>query len=168
VVGLASGYALAAAWLIALAAAGLVLLAAALARPPSRSRLIAQAWCLITPHRVTTGCRRGRVQTTDGKPPVVLYTTPAAFGERVTLWCPAGITHGDLGAARDVLRAACWVSGVRVLASALDPHVVVLEVIRCRAAAPRDEADPAWAWSDSADPAEPAWHGGPGHHRPFG
>jgi hypothetical protein len=174
-VGLASGYALAAAWLITLAAAGLVLLAAGLARPPSRGRLIARAWCVVTPHRVRTGCRRARVQTTDGSPPIILYTTPAAFGERVTLWCPDGMTYGDLGAARDVLRAVCRAGNVRVLASARYPHFVVLEVIRRRTAGPRDEADPAWPHigrdgeADGADAtAEPALQGGPRHHRPFG
>ena len=56
-VALASGYALGAAWLIALVAVGLVLLAAGLAWPPSRRRLVARAWCVITPHRVLTGCQ---------------------------------------------------------------------------------------------------------------
>jgi hypothetical protein len=42
-------------WLIATAAAVLAVLAAALAWPPSRRRVIARAWCVITPHRVRTG-----------------------------------------------------------------------------------------------------------------
>ena len=100
---------------------------------------------------------------------------PAAFGERVTLWCQAGITHGDLEAARDVLRAACRAHDVRVVASARDAHVVVLEVIRRLPAGPHDEVISDWPClnyggeeEDSADPGEPALHGGPGHHRPFG
>ena len=44
----AIGYALGLAWLIAIAAAALALLVAALAWPPSRQRLIARAWCVIT------------------------------------------------------------------------------------------------------------------------
>ena len=172
VVGLAGGYALAAVWLIVLAAAGLVLLAVGLARPRSRSRLIARAWCVITPHRVRTGCRRASVRTAGGGPPKIQYTTPAAFGERVTLWCPPRITFGDLVAARAVLRGACWASDVRVLASV--PPFVVLEIIRRRTAGPRGEADPArpdmsrGGEADSADPVELALHGGPAHHRPFG
>jgi hypothetical protein len=170
-VGLASGYALGAAWLIAIAAVGLAGLAAGLAWAPSRRRLIARAWCLVTPHRVRTGCRHAWVQTRDGRLPVILYTTPAAFGERVTLWCRAGITAGDLEAARDVLRAACWASDVRVIASARYAHVVVLEVIRRRAAGPGDEDTPAWSRggeADGADPGEPASFAGRGYHRPFG
>jgi hypothetical protein len=171
-VGVASGDKLGAAGLIAITAAGLALLVAALIWPPARKRLIARAWCVITPHRVRTGCRRASVRTADGRPPKILYTTPAAFGERVTLWCPAGITYGDFGAARAALRAACWASDARVLASV--PPFVVLEIIRRRTAGPRGEADPAWpdmsrgGGANSADPVELALHGGPAHHRPFG
>lgn len=174
VVVLASGYTLGAAWLIAIAAIGLAGLAAGLAWPPSRRRLIARAWCVITPHRVRTGCRHAWVQTRDGRLPVVLYTTPAAFGERVTLWCRAGITAGDLEAARDVLRVACWASDVRVVASARYAQVVVLEVIRHRPPGPPDRGSPAWPHldhggeGDDADPGEPALYGGLGHHGPFG
>jgi hypothetical protein len=172
-VGLASGYALGAAWLIAITTAGLVLLAAGLAWPPSRRRLVARAWCVITPHRVLTGCRHAWVQTRDGRLPVILFTTPAGFGERVTLWCRAGITHGDLEGARDILRAACWASDVRVVASARYAHVVVLEVIRRLPPGPPDEGIAGWPLlnrgeTDSADPEEPAWHGGLGHRGPFG
>ena len=173
-VGLASGYALGAAWLIAIATVGLVLLAAGLAWPPWRRRLAARAWCVITPRRVLTGCRHAWAQTRDGRLPVILYTTPTACGERVTLWCRAGITHGDLEGARDILRAACWASDVRVAASARYAHVVVLDVIRHLPPGPADQVTPAWPYLDQggeaegADPGEPAWSGGPGHHRPFG
>ena len=88
-------------WLIAVAAATMAILAAALIWPPSRQRTIARAWCVITPHRVRTGCAHAWIQTRDGHLPVVLYTVPAHFGERVWLWCRAGITAGDLEAARD-------------------------------------------------------------------
>ena len=173
VVTLASGYALGAAWLAAVAAIGLVVLAGGLAYPPSRRRLIARAWCVITSHRVRAGCRHARVRTRDGRLPIILYTTPAAFGERVTLWCRAGITHGDLEAARDVLRAACRARDVRVVVSARYPHVVVLEVIRRLPVEPPREAISAWPYigrdsdADGAGPGEPVLHGGPGHHRPF-
>jgi hypothetical protein len=159
VVALASGYELGAAWLIVMAGAGLAALAAGLARAPARRRLIARAWCVITPHRVRAGCRHAWVQAPDGRLPVILYTTPAGFGERVALWCPAGITRGDLEGARDVLRAACWARDVRVVASMHDAHVVALEVIRhLRPPGPPDDTEP----------EEPALFAGLGHHRPFG
>jgi hypothetical protein len=174
-VALAGGYALGAAGLLAIAATGVVLLAAALAWAPSRRRLIARAWCVITPHRVRTGCMHSWVQSRDGRLPVILHTTPAAFGERVTLWCRAGITAGDLEAARDILRAACWASDVRVVASARYRHIVVLEVVRHLPAESADDVTaPAWPYldrggeADGADPEEPALYGGTGGHRPFG
>jgi len=64
-------------WLIAVAAATMAILAAALIWPPSRQRIIARAWCVITPHRVRTGCAHAWIQTRDGRLPVVLYTVPA-------------------------------------------------------------------------------------------
>lgn len=174
VVGLASGYVLGVAWLIAIAVIGLALLAGGLAWPPSRRRLIARAWCVITPHRVRTGCAHAWVQTRNGRLPTVLYTTQAAFGERVTLWCRAGITAADLEAARDILRSACWASDVRVVTSVRYRHIVVLEVIRRLPGEPPGQAIPAWPQlnrggePEGADPEEPALYGGLGHHRPFG
>ena len=75
--------------------------------------------------------------------------------------------------ARDILRAACWASDVRVVASTRYAHVVVLEVIRRLPPGPADEGIAGWPFlnrgeTDSVDPEEPAWHGGPGHHGPFG
>ena len=172
-VALASGYALGAVWLIALMATGLGLLAASLSWAPTRQRLIARAWCVITPHRVRTGCAHAWVQSRDGRLPVVLYTTRADFGERVTLWCRAGITAGDLLAARDILRSACWASDVRVVASARYPHIVVLEVIRRGSAGRPGTLTEGWPYLDRGEPdaddaEEPALYSGLGDHRPFG
>jgi hypothetical protein len=164
------GWTMGAAWLIAIAAAAAVLLAAALTWPPARQRLIARAWCVITPHRVRTGCVHAWVQTRDGRLPVVLYTTPTSFGERVTLWCRAGITPGDLHAARDILVAACWASDIRIFADERRSHIVVLEVIRRLPAARPAETAPGWPYlpeTEGADSEEPALSG-LGHHRPFG
>ena len=171
------GYTLGLAWLITMAAAALALLIAALLWPPARQRLIARAWCVITPHRVRTGCAHAWVQTRDGRLPVVLYTVPAAYGERVMLWCRAGITAGDLVGARDILRAACWASDVRVLVNDRRSHIVVLEVIRRLPAGGPAEGDPikaAWPYltdraeADGADSEEPSLYAGLGYHRPFG
>ena len=93
---IAIGYALGLGWLMATAAAMTAILAATLAYPASRRRVIARAWCVITPHRVRTGCTQAWIQTRDGRLPTVLYTTPAAFGERVWLWCRADPEEPDL------------------------------------------------------------------------
>ena len=171
------GYTLGLGWLIATAAAAMIILGGALAWPPSRQRIINRAWCVITPHRIRTGCTHAWIQTRDGRLPVVLYTVPADFGERVWVWCRAGITAGDLEAARDILRAACWASDVRVVVNDRRSHVVVLEVIRRLPAGHPGAGDgrtgPAWPYRDRSgvdgvDPEEPALYGGLGHRRPFG
>jgi hypothetical protein len=118
--------------LAAVAGAGLVVLSTLLCWPPARGRMFDWARCVITAHRVRKGCTHAWVQTRTGKLPFVLYTVPTPFGERVQLWCPAGITAGDLFAARHVLAAACWAAEVRVIASLRHAHIVTLEIIRNR------------------------------------
>lgn len=106
--------------------------------PSARRWLIARAWCVITPHRIRAGCASAWVQTRSGHLPVVLSAVPAPYGERVRLWLRAGLTAGDLHAARDVLAAACWAAEVHVLPSARHAHLVTLDVIRVQ----RDERAP--------------------------
>jgi hypothetical protein len=123
----------ASAGLIGLAAgagAGLAAGAALLCWPPARKQIIARAWCVITPHRILAGCVNAWVQTRRGRLPIILSTVPTDAGERVQVWCRAGITHADLFAARDVLAGACWATEVRVIPSARHAHLVTLEVIR--------------------------------------
>lgn len=114
----------------ATAGAGLAVAIASLWWPPARQRIVARAWCVITPHRVRAGCVNAWVQTRRGRLPIVLFTVPADYGERVQLWCRAGITPADLFAARHVLAAACWAAEVRVVPSLRHAHLVTLEVIR--------------------------------------
>jgi hypothetical protein len=129
------------------AAAGLAAGTVLLCRPPARRWIIARAWCVITPHRVRAGCVNAWVQTRSGRLPIILTTTPAAFGERVRLWLRAGLTAADLHAARDVLAAACWATEVRVVPSGRHAHLVTLEVIRTRH--PERERPTVPAWPDS-------------------
>lgn len=112
------------------AGAGLAAGTTLLCLPPARQRLIAVAWCLITPHRVLAGCANAWVQTRSGKLPVILATTPAVYGEQVLIWLRAGITAADLHAARDVLAAACWAAEVHVSPSPRHAHLVTLQVVR--------------------------------------
>ena len=79
------------------------------------------------------------------------------------------------GPARDILRAACWASDVRVVVNDRRSHIVVLEVIRRLPAGRHGEGRPAPGWpyrdpddTDGPHPEEPALYYGLGHHRPFG
>jgi hypothetical protein len=116
--------------LAAVSGAGLAAGAALLCWPPARNRIIARAWCVITPHRVRVGCVNAWVQTRSGRLPIIWSTVPTDYGERLRLWCPAGITAADLIGASEVLAAACWAAEVRVAADARHAHLVTLAVIR--------------------------------------
>jgi hypothetical protein len=98
--------------------------------PAARRRLAARAWCVVTPHRVRTACAQGWIHSRSGKIPIVLWTSPRPYGERVTLWCRAGTTAADLEAQQAMLAAACWAERVDIVRNAGRPQVVVLEVVR--------------------------------------
>ena len=116
--------------LAAVSGAGLAAGAALLCWPPARKQIVARAWCVITPHRVRAGCVNAWVQTRSGRLPIIWSTTPTDYGERLRLWCPAGITAADLIGASEVLAAACWAAEVRVATDARHAHLVTLAVIR--------------------------------------
>jgi hypothetical protein len=149
-------------WLAAAVGAGLAVLSTLMCWPPARSRLVAWAWCVITSHRIRTGCVHAWVQTRHGRLPIVLYTVPTEYGQRAYLWCRAGITAADLFAARHVLAAACWAAEVRVMPSARHAHLVTLGIIRNPYPERTEPAPRAWPYSRRVeadaldDPEEPA------------
>ncbi len=98
--------------------------------PGARGLLVRRAWCIITPHRLRTGCAHSWIQSRYGKLPVILLTTAQPFGERVLLWCVAGISAEDLRGAREALIAACWATDMRITASDRHAHLVIVDVIR--------------------------------------
>ncbi len=135
--------ALGAAWL---AATWVALLAVAGLWRRGRSLLIKRAWCIITPHRLRTGCAHTWVQSRRGKLPAILFTTSHPFGERVTLWCGAGISAEDLVAAKDVLIAACWAADIRITRSQRHAHIVIVDVIRRPPADPPTQESERMSW----------------------
>jgi hypothetical protein len=98
--------------------------------PPWPRPFAARVWCVITAHRLRCGFVQARIQSRRGRLPVILSTTPAPFGERVRLWCPAGITAEAIKAARTTLRAACWAADVRVTRDRSQCQRVTVDVIR--------------------------------------
>ncbi|HEY7144851.1 MAG TPA: hypothetical protein VH637_11425 [Streptosporangiaceae bacterium] len=100
--------------------------------PAARRALINRAWCIITPHRVRVACAQARIHGRRGTLPIIVRTSLEPFGERVQLWCTAGICAEDFQAARTILRSACWAREVRVQRSIRHAQLVTLEVIRRR------------------------------------
>src|SRR5262249_49106283 len=98
--------------------------------PTPRHLLAAQIRCIITEHRIRTGCAQAWIQTRYGKLPIILLTIPQRHGERAYIWCPAGISLEDFEEAKDILRSACWASQINVTSSGRYSHIVVLDVIR--------------------------------------
>lgn len=117
----------AAIWMLA----GITVLAAAAAVwPPARRLLAARAWCVITPHRVRSGCAGAWIHSRKGKLPAVLFTRGRPFGERVYLWCRAGTCAADFESALALLITSCWAYDMRVTLSSRHAQLVTLDVIR--------------------------------------
>jgi hypothetical protein len=117
------------------AAAGVTAgLAAALAVTASVRRgrrfLAARMWCIVTPHRIRSGCAQAWIHSRYGKLPIILVTRSQPLGERVYLWCRAGISAADFSSARELLTAACMAKEVQVSRHSRYAHLVALDVIR--------------------------------------
>jgi len=98
--------------------------------PPWHETQIAAAWRIVTPHRLRSGFTQAHIRSGRGRLPLVVRTTSEPFGERVTVWCPAGTSAEDLQSARALLRAACWAADVRIIPGQRHSHLVTVEVIR--------------------------------------
>jgi hypothetical protein len=98
--------------------------------PPGRRLLVTRAWCVITPHRLRTGCANAWIHSRYGRLPIILLTTAQPFGERVLLWCVAGVSAEDLISAREALIAACWAADIKVIRSGRHRQLVIVDVIR--------------------------------------
>lgn len=98
--------------------------------PPARRLAIAEAWCVITPHRIRTGCVQAWIHSRHGKIPFILLTRRQPWGESVLLWCRGGTTPQDFFPARSLLAAACWARDVSITLDEHHAQLVTLHVIR--------------------------------------
>ena len=176
VAGLAAMWAIMGTTVAATLTAGLAMaLALAACTARGRSFLVARWWCIVTPHRVRTGCAQAWIHSRYGKIPIVLLTRRRPFGERVYLWCRAGTSAADFRSARQALAAACWARDVQVRRHARHAHVIALDVIR-REPPAQSSGHP---WFDTGTPGgspdvpaprEPGddayWTGGPPRDEP--
>lgn len=117
----------AASWLTAGLAGALAAIASF---PAGRRFLAARTWCIVTPHCVRTGCVQAWIHSRYGKLPIIVLTKRQPFGERVYLWCRAGISATDFSSTCKLLAAACWAQDVQVSHHVRYAHLVALDVIR--------------------------------------
>lgn len=108
----------------------LILAGAVAILPPARRLATAWAWCVITPHRIRTGCAQAWIHSREGKIPIILLTRPEPSGERVQLWCRAGTSIEDFYPARRLLAAACWAHDLQFARSERYAPLVTIHVIR--------------------------------------
>jgi hypothetical protein len=97
---------------------------------PSRWVLAAVAGCVVTRHRLRTALVELRLTSRAGRLPLVLWLGPTPVGERVRLWCRAGMSAEDLADESERLRSACFARDVRVTRDRRWSSLVVLDVIR--------------------------------------
>jgi len=71
-----------------------------------------------------------RATNHDGRLPLFLSVVPAPFGERVRLWCRAGVSAEDIADEAERLRAACFAREVRVTRDRRWSSLVILDVVR--------------------------------------
>jgi hypothetical protein len=111
-----------------------VVLAAALgitlALPWPRRFIIRRFWCVLARHRFQRLCWEARLHTRAGRLPVVLRTRPTKVGERLTVWCRAGISAEDFEQHTGELRAACYARDARVTRNTSWSQLVTIDIIR--------------------------------------
>jgi hypothetical protein len=92
-------------------------------------------WCVVTPHRVRTGCKQAWVFSRTGRLPMILWTRPVREGEQVLLLLRPGISVADLTDAASMLATACWAREVLVGPDPTRSQLVRLTVVRYDVAA---------------------------------
>jgi hypothetical protein len=111
-----------------------VVLAAAIgimfAVPWSRRFITRRFWCVLARHRFHRLCWEARLHTRAGRLPVVLRARPTKVGERLTVWCRAGISADDFIAHSGELTAACYAREARVTRNTAWSQIVTVNIIR--------------------------------------
>jgi hypothetical protein len=98
--------------------------------PWSRRFIIRRFWCVLARHRFHRLCWEARLHTRAGRLPVVLWTRPTKVGERLFVWCRAGICADDFTANSGELAAACYAREARVTRNTAWSQIVTIDIIR--------------------------------------
>ena len=111
-----------------------VVLAAAIgiifAIPISRRFIVRRFWCVLARHRFHRLCWEARLHTRAGRLPVVLWTRPTKVGERLIVWCRAGLSAEDFSQHTGELAAACYAREARITRNTAWSQLVTIDIIR--------------------------------------
>ena len=148
-----------------------VVLAAAIgiifAVPWSRRFITRRFWCVLARHRFHRLCWEARLHTRAGRLPVVLWTRPTKVGERLTVWCRAGICADDFIAHSGELAAACYAREARVTRNTSWSQIVTVNIIRRDTLAARHKVGtPLSRLMDTYAAVPGRRANSPGRHRP--
>lgn len=98
--------------------------------PVSRRFITRRFWCVLARHRFHRLCWEARLHTRAGRLPVVLWTRPTKVGERLRVWCRAGISAEDFARHAGELAAACYAREARVTRNPKWSQIVTIDIIR--------------------------------------
>src|SRR5262249_40614557 len=98
--------------------------------PHSRRFTVRRFWCVLARHRFQRLCWEARLHTRAGRLPVVLWARPTRAGERLVVWCRAGISADDFTQRPGELAAACYAREARVTRNARWSQLVTIDIIR--------------------------------------
>jgi hypothetical protein len=98
--------------------------------PHSRRFTVRRFWCVLARHRFQRLCWEARLHTRAGRLPVVLWTRPTKVGERLFVWCRAGLSADDFAQHTGELAAACYAREARVTPNTRWSQLVTIDIIR--------------------------------------
>ena len=98
--------------------------------PVTRRFVTARFWCVVARHRFQRLCWETRLHTRAGRLPAVLWVTPTKVGERLFVWCRAGVAAEDFARHTGELRAACYARDARVIRNERWSQLVTIDIIR--------------------------------------
>ena len=85
---------------------------------------------MLARHRFHRLCWEARLHTRAGRLPIILWTRPTKVGERLFVWCRAGICADDFTANSGELAAACYAREARVTRNTAWSQIVTIDIIR--------------------------------------
>ena len=87
-------------------------------------------WHVVTPHLFRRCCSDLGFWDGRGRLPAVLRTRTTRRGQRLTVWCSAGVSLKDLRRARDELATGLWAQDVEVRRHPRFGQLAVVTVVR--------------------------------------